>query len=128
MIIRSFVVTTSLLLAGCGIECDRYCPQLQTLIFKDSAGNALTPLRVTDGRGKVHTCADESLFVTCQENRFTFDQRNDRNYRLRAEATTGEVFDADFTAAQEATGMMASSCNCTSSKRFTEQTITLSKP
>lgn len=126
--IRLAVLSASLLFTACTPDvCGRYCPDFQTLILVDAAGNALTPSRVVDPRGEVHACVGDD-FVTCSENRITFDQRDFAIHRLRVEATTGEVFEADFTPTREATGMETKGCDCIRETRFADQTLQLNAP
>lgn len=126
--IRLAVLSVSLVLAACvPAVCGRFCPDFQTLILVDAAGNPLTPSRVVDPRGEVHACVDDD-FVTCADNRITFNQSDFAVHQLRVEATTGEVFNAEFTPTREATGMETKGCDCIRETRFVDQTITLTAP
>ena len=116
----------ALVLAACAPPCDLYCPKLQTLLLVDAAGRPLEPSRVVEPDNRVHDCTTGGVFLTCGTDRVTFDQRTRTTYRLRVEAKTGEVFDADFTPRQEGTGdVLSSSCDCSQGARLSDQTITL---
>lgn len=125
---RLAVLSFSVLLAACvPAVCGRYCPDFQTLILVDAAGNPLTPTRVVDPRGEVHSCVEDD-FVTCTDNRITFDQRDFAIHQLRVEAASGEVFNGDFTPTREPTGMESMGCDCIRDTRFADQTLQLRAP
>lgn len=126
------LVLSALVLHACNPEiCARYCPNPQTLTLLDASGNPLTPLRVTDDV-RVHDCTSEdgtsSAYVSCVDNRITFDQRDTAPYRIRIEATNGAIFEGDFTPKLEATGMTSQGCDCVRERRFTDQTVEFPAP
>ncbi|MGV3622045.1 MAG: hypothetical protein ACO1OB_14580 [Archangium sp.] len=129
---RLALVLASLTLQTCApAVCARYCPNLQTVVLVNSAGEPLTPKRAVDSHDS-HDCVTDAGvaddFVTCDGNRITFDQHFFGAYTLRVEATTGEVFNAEFTPQREPTGMESMGCDCVKDMRFVDQTLTLVFP
>ncbi len=120
------------LLSGCEQpRCLSSCATLQTLIFEDASGAPLAPLRVRDSQREVHECPPldggvGSDFVTCEGNRFTYDQRNLNMHVIRAEAASGEVFEGRITPVLKATAASSSSCGCEGSG-LVDLTVELAK-
>ncbi len=81
-------------LASCE-PCTRDCSEYQRVIFVDGSGAALTPLALTDGN-IVHRCSDTRT-VACEGNELTYLLTDDTPHSIRAEATTGEVFEGEIT-------------------------------
>ena len=100
---------------SCG-QCAIYCGKLQKLVFRDASGAPLTPLKVTDGTTE-HTCAlpdggVASTFVTCTQDELTYDLRSLAPRTIRAEATTGQVFQGTITPEFIPSSRPATSCSC----------------
>lgn len=95
------VVLAVLSASSCG-RCLLYCAQLQSLEFQSAAGTPLTPLEVTDG-SQTYRCVDEGdggtvgFGTTCTGTVLRYDMRTPGPHRIRAVATTGEVFDGEIT-------------------------------
>lgn len=118
-------------LSGCLARCALGCPEMQTIILRDGAGNALPPLSVRDAAGTLHECPIDGGVATgslrCETDRITFEQRSRAGSQVvRVEALSGEVFEGDitpkFTGAQDADG-----CGCGDAK-FEDRTVTLTAP
>lgn len=118
------------ILAGssCG-TCTKRCLAQQSLTFQDASGAPLTPLEVTEGNDTFR-CADAAdggmnfLPTTCAGSVFQYVTPPRGARRIRAVATTGQLFEGDISPALTGRPPSANNCDC-GDQAFEPLTITL---
>ena len=118
--LRMFISVLAGALATGGSACNCckvYCPENVTIVFVDRAGAPLTPESVTIVEEEnptapefndPRTCANPQ--VVCRENRLTFDLSG--RTRIRARATTGEIFEGDVSPTLAQSPLPNGACEC----------------
>jgi hypothetical protein len=112
--------------SGC---CKVYCPEMLTVVFLDRAGAPLTPESVTIVEEELPAAPEfndprvcGSAEAQCSDNRLTFDLS--RRTKIRARATTGEIFEGEVSPAWAQSPKPEGVCECSGTIATVELTLT----
>ncbi|PZR11141.1 MAG: hypothetical protein DI536_18570 [Archangium gephyra] len=102
---RAAVLMSLVALSGCGAPCPAEARYVETLVFQDSTGAALAPLRLEDlETGRRYECTQAGVDANpgaelgdCRAHRMVLIRTNTQPHIIRAEAVTGGKFTGGVT-------------------------------